>query len=146
MPWIIDWMSMLIAPWISDFATECQRAVAILKLVVISLHRDGRVHHASVLLGLNLPVLPVCSFHPNFSSFSLDFCLLPAPETSRSQTLVFIWLPEEFVEMHILLPIPFWPGKPPGNQCWLTSISEAGLGVSLWKELAEVDVLWDTRL
>lgn len=52
---------MLIASWISDFATEYRRAVAILKFAIISPHTDGRAHHVSVLLGLNLSLLPVCS-------------------------------------------------------------------------------------
>lgn len=141
MRWIIDWMSMLIAPWISDFATEYSRAVAILKLVIISPHPDGRMRHMSVLLGLNLPPFPVHSFHPDFSISSLGPRLPPTPDTSGSQAVVWSDSQGSLLKGNTpTLLVLTW-------QTWdsvlLISISEAGLGVSFWKELAEVEMPYE---
>lgn len=60
--------------------------------------------------------------------FPLDPCLPSAPETSGSQTLAFIWLLREFVEMHIPAPTPqvlIWLAWEP---VLLTGTSEAGWG------------------
>lgn len=117
-------------------------AVAIWKLVIISLHWDGRAHQWSVFLGLNLPVFPVHSFHPSFSSSSLDPWTIP----SRDQWVLNFGLyltPGELVEMHISVPqVLIWQAK--NLCCWQVS-QRLGVG-SLWEALAEVDALWDTRL
>lgn len=131
---------MLIASWISDFATEYRRAVAIWKFVIILLHRDGRAHQCE--WGLNLLVLPVHSFYPKFSSSSLD----PSITRFRDQWILNFGLyvtPGELVEMHISVPqVLIWQA---GNLCCWQVSQMLGLG-PLWKVLAEVDALWDTRV
>lgn len=95
-----------------------------------------------IALGLSLPMLPVRSFYPNFSSSSLDL----STTHSGDQWVLNFGLsltPGELVEMHIFAPqILIWQA---GNLCCWQVSQRLGLG-SLCKALAKVDALWDTRV
>lgn len=134
---------MLIASWISDFCCWMSRSCCYFEIRNHFRALGWRRMPHSVLLGLILPRLPVCSLHPDFSISSLDPCLPPTPETSGSQPLVCIRRPGELTEMHS----PPSPSFDPAGLgiCIVNKPLRGWVGVSLWRSGSGRDALWGAR-
>lgn len=140
-------MSVLIASWIGDFATEYWRAVAILKFVIISQHRDGRVHHMNVL-GLKLPLLSVCYFHPDFS---ISSPWIPVYHLLLRPVGFKLWSLSDSQKslLKCIFPSPpprFWSGRLGNLCCWLVPQRLGEAGFLLKRTHWGRGALWSTRL